>query len=198
MSKPLKRLVVVRHGQSTANVNPDIVDESLVVLTELGIKQAEATGRYLRDCKIFNFTNVYSSDMIRAVETAAIIRRAMENSAPLRQIHDLREQDAPQSVVEKRKELEQMFLARVKLQFPTTDITKSVAQAIAFPEIQKKMEVEVGAESLESMQARLRLVLDRIARESEGDALIVSHSKLIDSLVHMFTGIYISIVRHSV
>ena len=61
------KLFLIRHGRqssSDCNVNVSLAPE--------GLKQAELLGKRLKEYKI---DRVYSSDLIRAVETAERIRR---------------------------------------------------------------------------------------------------------------------------
>lgn len=63
-------MLLIRHGQSTTNANPDLMGQrGNVPLSELGIKQAEALGRSLKD-SYFDF--IYSSDYTRALDTAKL------------------------------------------------------------------------------------------------------------------------------
>jgi len=78
-----KNLVVVRHGQSELNVALDLMDRGLedklkgltkvrdvdIELTDLGIRQARETGKYLGE-QDFKFDACYSSPYKRAVHTA--------------------------------------------------------------------------------------------------------------------------------
>ena len=64
-------LLIVRHGQSTANPSNIFAGHFNVPLTSLGVKQAEATASYIADR--YRVDAVYSSDLERAYRTACII-----------------------------------------------------------------------------------------------------------------------------
>ena len=64
-------LLIVRHGQSTANPNNIFAGHFDVPLTPLGIKQARATAAYIADT--YRADAVYTSDLDRARRTACII-----------------------------------------------------------------------------------------------------------------------------
>jgi broad specificity phosphatase PhoE len=68
----MKRIIFVRHGESTQNKDyrdNKSYDKNNIKLTELGEKQAMITGKYLY--KIFGkFDKVYSSPATRCIETA--------------------------------------------------------------------------------------------------------------------------------
>ena len=65
--------VFIRHGESTSNITKEIPCEKkdlLIELTETGKNQAKITKELLQN---ESFDNVFSSDMIRAKQTAEII-----------------------------------------------------------------------------------------------------------------------------
>lgn len=66
--KVKRHLILVRHGQ----YNQDGVQENERFLTKLGEQQAEITGRRLK-CSGIHFDKIVSSDMTRAIQTATII-----------------------------------------------------------------------------------------------------------------------------
>lgn len=61
-------LLLIRHGQSEGNIRQLFYGHTDGPLTPLGQRQAELTGKYLKDEKI---DLLYSSDLIRAHDTAA-------------------------------------------------------------------------------------------------------------------------------
>lgn len=66
----MTRLILVRHGQSEANLARSFAGHTDAPLTDLGRAQAEAAGEYLRR---FRIDIAYASDLRRAYDTAAII-----------------------------------------------------------------------------------------------------------------------------
>lgn len=65
---PVTKLYLVRHGQSAGNAEGRFGGHSPTPLSELGRHQAEITARMLaRE----NIHHIYSSDLLRAVQTAA-------------------------------------------------------------------------------------------------------------------------------
>ena len=64
-------LLIVRHGQSTANPNDIFAGHLDVPLTALGVKQAETTAAYI--AAHYRVDAVYSSDLERAFRTARIL-----------------------------------------------------------------------------------------------------------------------------
>lgn len=68
------KIILVRHGESEANVADRINDDParLVNLTERGRTQAEAAANRLREIR---FTHAYASEFPRAQQTAALLLR---------------------------------------------------------------------------------------------------------------------------
>ena len=67
------RVLLIRHGQSRGNAERRFGGHSPTPLSELGHRQAEATARALSDKGV---TAIYSSDLLRAVQTAEPLARA--------------------------------------------------------------------------------------------------------------------------
>ncbi|XP_018581651.2 fructose-2,6-bisphosphatase TIGAR B-like [Scleropages formosus] len=79
-------LTIVRHGETQYNKDKLLQGQGIdVPLSETGLQQAEAAGRYLRDLK---FTNVFVSDLQRAQQTADIILRNNLHCAGIKVISD--------------------------------------------------------------------------------------------------------------
>jgi len=71
MKEQTTRIILVRHGQTAWNRQPRFRGQSDLPLDALGLKQAEATGRYL--AKRWSVAAVYASPMQRAMQTAEAI-----------------------------------------------------------------------------------------------------------------------------
>jgi probable phosphoglycerate mutase len=67
------RILLVRHGQSLGNAEQRFGGHSPTPLSELGFAQAEAAGRALAREGV---SAIYSSDLLRAVQTAEPLARA--------------------------------------------------------------------------------------------------------------------------
>ena len=83
-------LLLVRHGQSQANLNRTFAGQTNPDLTELGKNQAETLANYL--AAHYKIDKIYSSDLIRARHTAAPTARKLGLPITLRK--QLREIDA--------------------------------------------------------------------------------------------------------
>ena len=64
----MTRIIIIRHGQSEANLNGTLAGQSNIPLTPLGHAQADAARAYLIPRE--RITAVYSSDLDRAYHTA--------------------------------------------------------------------------------------------------------------------------------
>ena len=75
------RLFLVRHGQTTANVERIFAGQADVMLTEQGRQEALAIRPVLAD---FTFDKVYTSDLTRAIETQKLaLPGAVSTPTPL-------------------------------------------------------------------------------------------------------------------
>jgi broad specificity phosphatase PhoE len=72
METTATRILLVRHGQSQGNAERRFGGHSPTPLSELGLAQAEATARALAAEGV---TAIYSSDLLRAVQTAEPLAR---------------------------------------------------------------------------------------------------------------------------
>lgn len=84
----MKTIILVRHGQSTTNVQKVFTGQLNAALTPMGIEQAERMARYVAQYPV---EKVYASSLQRAVDTAAPICRLlgcpMETTADLWEIN---------------------------------------------------------------------------------------------------------------
>jgi broad specificity phosphatase PhoE len=72
---PVTKLYLVRHGQSAGNAEGRFGGHSPTPLSELGIRQAEITAEALAK---ENITAIYSSDLRRAIQTAAPLGKILD------------------------------------------------------------------------------------------------------------------------
>lgn len=66
------RLIIVRHGQTEANIQRRLQGQSDGPLTSVGLEQAEKLALHLKD---FHLDQVLSSELIRSLDTAAAIAK---------------------------------------------------------------------------------------------------------------------------
>lgn len=82
-------LIFVRHGQSKTNLSSVFTGQVDTALTDVGLRQAENTARYLER---FPIRRIYSSDLLRAMETAR--PTAAYHGLEVIPVRELREIDA--------------------------------------------------------------------------------------------------------
>ena len=158
MANPPTRIWIARHGQSEANTKGLFCGQSESPLTELGREQSRALARRLAGVPI---RAVYTSDLGRAIETAAL---ALEGravtprvDAGLREIHYGRWEMRRESDI-RREDAEQTRLLRDE-----------------DPAWQPP-----GGESLGQVRERIHAALKAIAsRHHHEDVLVVSHGTAI-------------------
>jgi probable phosphoglycerate mutase len=88
-----RRIVLMRHGDVAyfdAQGKP-VADSDLVVLSEKGRAQADATGAYLKSIGIGKFDRVISSTLPRTVETAERVTAALGHAEEPSQVDALKE-----------------------------------------------------------------------------------------------------------
>ena len=73
----IKKIIMVRHGETKWNTENRIQGQANTPLTELGIKQAQQTGKALQK---ENISEIYSSDLGRAMQTAKVINKYLNLS----------------------------------------------------------------------------------------------------------------------
>lgn len=84
------KLVLVRHGQSTWNLENKFTGWTDVGLSEKGILEAEETGKILKK-NGFHFDLAYTSVLRRAIDTLNIILREMGEEPEIRESYKLNE-----------------------------------------------------------------------------------------------------------
>jgi 2,3-bisphosphoglycerate-dependent phosphoglycerate mutase len=113
-----KRIVVVRHGQSEQNVALDLLDDELLVkqkstrdadvnLTELGILQAQQTGKFLSKTEPFDIC--FSSPYNRTMQTAEKIAENIGYTLKIRKDERLIEKEFGALHGHSREEIEKIF-----------------------------------------------------------------------------------------
>lgn len=146
-------LLLIRHGQSRANLERVFAGNYDAPLTVLGFKQAEKTaefiaGNYKVDC-------VYASDLIRAFETGKAVASAL--NLPLIPNEGLREIRAGKWEA-----------------MPFDDIV------IKFPQEYKKWKEDIGnsacsgGETVRELAERVKDALEKIAKDNEGKTVVIA------------------------
>lgn len=146
-------LLLIRHGQSQANLSRVFAGNYDAPLTELGLKQAEKTAEFIAEN--YRVDCVYASDLIRAFETGKTVANALK--LPIIPNDGLREIRAGEWEA-----------------LPFDDIV------VKFPEEYKKWKEDIGnsscpnGESVKMLGERVMATLTAIAEENDGKTVVVA------------------------
>ncbi|MBQ8813248.1 MAG: histidine phosphatase family protein [Lachnospiraceae bacterium] len=161
-------LLLIRHGESMANMTHMFIGQTDSPLSELGIAQAEKTAEYV--VNTYAVDKVYASDLKRAYRTGKAVadRLGMEiiTDKDLRELHCGIWENV--SFKENYEKGEQFFL----------DWESNLGRVVC-----------PGGESIEYLQKRGSEALLRIAKENEGKTIVVAtHATLIRAVMCLFEG----------
>ena len=160
----MRKIILVRHGQGENNLNDLIGGWSNVTLTELGIKQAQAVADRLNEELKEDYT-VYSSDLMRAKQTAEIICEKL-GKTPTYAV-GLREHNP--GIVS--------GMAREKAEELLQDVSGPPLEWRPFPE----------AENAGEFYKRVSSFMDKLV-EKEERVIVVSHGGTIQNIIRWWIG----------
>lgn len=146
-------LLLIRHGQSETNLEEIFSGQIDPALTDLGLKQAELTSKYVADN--YKVDKIYSSDLQRAFNTAKPLAKILGKD--IIKEENLREIDAGKWEGVKFSELKEKY----KEEFGTwlNDMGKAKC---------------TGGESIKEMGQRIYSALTEIAEENDGKTVAVT------------------------
>lgn len=162
---PPGRLLLVRHGESVGNFEKRFSPDPHIELTERGVEQARAAGRWIR--ARFAPVAVVSSPFRRAQRTARLIADEIGFAGPIQTEHDLRERDIGELAGRPYDWMREHPAYRPE----------------RFWEWRPQ-----GGESLLDVQARAAPVLERLIDAAEGDVVVVSHGGVMLALCARIEG----------
>lgn len=168
----MKTIITVQHTQSIHHTNGMVGSWTDWELSELGLEQAEKIGRKLQSELTGKSIALYSSDLLRAKQTAEKIGRHL-NAVPVL-----------------RKELRERNLGKC--------CGKSVQWLRENMEQQEKTiddKMFSDAESRREEWNRLKPFFDEIMSNSEQNILIVSHGDLLSVFNTMFLGLSVESIN---
>ena len=171
----MKRLFLVRHGETDWNKQGIFRGVADVPLNDTGLGQAKALGRYFSGIPL---KAIYTSKLARTLDTAGGIARRQPGGVSLVQTDD--------GLLEiNRGDWQGLTLAQVKEKFPESYAKWfRDAEKVHFP----------GGESLGVVQRRAMRSFERISRE-EGDIALVSHHVVLRTLLCGILGLGLSRFR---
>lgn len=168
MEKNGTRVIMVRHGESQGNAEGFFAGQTDIPLTPLGVQQAERTAEYLKDRQI---DRIYSSDLIRSMQTAA----------PTARMHAL-------DIIPERG-LREIYGGRWE-HVPYGELTER------FPEDRAAWKAHIGlarasgGESVAEVAERVRKTVERLVRENSGSCIaLFSHALPIRAMGCLWQGI---------
>jgi alpha-ribazole phosphatase len=162
------RFCLVRHGQTDWNLEGRYQGQSDVPLNKNGRAQAHTLAEKLLDRPL---TAIYTSDLKRAAETAAIIAAAIQKPV----ISEPRLREINQG------EWEGQLVSVIKTRYAELWQQRTVDPASIRPP---------GGETVEDVAKRVYAALDEIARiRQKGSVLIVSHGLALATVICKVRGI---------
>jgi broad specificity phosphatase PhoE len=168
-----QEIILIRHGQSTANATGVWQGQLDYALSEEGRRQAAAAGRALKGA---NICGIYASPLSRAFETAEIVARETGFSGPVVPLPDLTERGGGI--------LEGLTWEEQEARNP-----EFVRKFLALPEEERW--TVAGAETDEEILRRFERALSEIRtphRGNEGPLIIVSHGGIMRAFLRDLYG----------
>ena len=180
----MRRLIFVRHGESTANVARDNTDSRETELTAKGREQARKTGDFLRE--FYNVTLICASPFKRTIDTADLINAAL--NVPIKTNELLIE--AHNGVIngvhvsDINKTAAGRKWSKIYSEFKDVnpvEMTKPESKARA---ALKKAQAVVKAETDEELLKRVKKAMKWIrSQKTKGDIVVVSHGGVIKFMI---------------
>lgn len=189
-------LVLLRHGESTANVSGRFAGWLDVPLTRRGIRQAHGAGRSLA---AFGPAQIHTSALGRAINTAHLVAEAAGWATPLRRTWRLNErhygalQGIDKDLARLRYGAEDVERWRRSVDVPPPVAgTDALAAQLADGRYAGSPEARlVRGESLADVAVRMQPYWEDVLRPllvEGGTALVVSHGNALRVLLHLATG----------
>lgn len=161
------QLTLVRHAESTGNVEKIFQGQSETSLTELGEQQARALGLHFSKGQ-YQFDGIFSSPQLRAVKTAEII---CESNGQRFETSDL------------LKEINNGNLAGLKVEEIETLLPKRTDRSNPY------LPVGENGESWLELYLRGMNVVELVISHPPGKYLVVSHGAILNAVVWSILGI---------
>ncbi len=162
-------LWVVRHGESTWNTEGRYQGQADVPLSHIGILQAASLAERLTGK---HFAAVYSSDLLRASQTAEAVAERLEGHPQVQQVPGLREIDVG--------ELSGLVIADIRERYP-----EYLQALVTDPWTTRRP----GGESMQDLYKRCGEALHTLrARHPGGRVLVVTHGGVVRVAVGLALG----------
>lgn len=165
----MTKLIIVRHGQSMANLNGTFAGQIDVPLSPLGHRQAEELKEYL--ISRYKIDVIYSSTLSRACDTVAPTAAAL--GLPVIKDAGLKEIDGGKWEGLTNVEVAQKFPADFALWRDNIGLSRCT-----------------GGESIRELQERSIAAINRIAEENDGRTVLIgTHAGFLRAMICYWRGI---------
>jgi len=166
------RLLLLRHGQTDGNRSGQLLGVTDLPLNEQGRTQARSLGAWLRDHR--SLDAIFSSDLARARETAAIITASLGRPLPMHVESDLAEMNFG--------EAEGVLIQELAARFP--QLSPYVGTALPdHPDWQWP-----GGDFRFAYYGRVVTTIERLAAKYRGETVaLVTHGGVITGYLHWLT-----------
>lgn len=156
-------LYLTRHGETDWNLASRIQGKTDIPLNERGRQQAAELSCALKEKEI-RFDKIYTSRLLRAKETAEIVAESLQ--LPLSELDGIEEMDLGEWEGYTWKQVKESFDEEYRIWHDNRRYRKTP-----------------GGESYEELLERILPALGKVAEEEGGNALIVTHSAVIMTLL---------------
>lgn len=165
----MTKILIIRHGQSVANLEETFAGHTDTPLSDLGKRQAEVTAEFI--VSNYKVDKIYSSDLQRAFNTAGAVAKRLGMDIIADQ--NLREIFAGQ--------WEEIPFADMPIKYPKecyiwlNDIGNAACP---------------GGESVLQLQQRAGAAIEKIAKENEGKTVVVAtHATVVRALYCLYENV---------
>ncbi len=184
----IKEIYLIRHGETEYNkCSRPIGAEINVVLNETGVQQAFKTGQYLHDYRLTvengsltPFDMIYSSPMIRTLETANIIKSQISYTGEI--IYDDLLIERKQGKMTNLSKKDKLEIKKFKHSLNTND---PIANKLNEDDIYQKIEdkFNIGKETDLEMAARCELFMMKVINSPFNKMCVISHGSYLTCLL---------------
>lgn len=168
MGDDMKEIIIVRHGESEHQVKQLTGGWTNYSLTNHGKKQAEQTGLKLKEILLDKKFDFYSSDLVRAKETAEIIGEFINKNPKL------------------SKELRGLDNG------VASGLSKQESKKFELPVIEPIIDwiPYRNAESRRTLYKRVYSFLEKVSNSNNSSILLITHAKALTCIVNWWLGIH--------
>jgi broad specificity phosphatase PhoE len=184
LKNSVKEIYLIRHGETDWNKkHVSMGQEADISLNDNGKEQATKTGLYLKKYRSSKpFDCIYASPMMRAKETAEIIKNIIELNNDI--IYDYRLKEAKLgkfSGIPKNDQLLKKYNEKLDNELPRDPIERYLSKDIINEKISK--EFDIGNESANDIEMRAFDIITEIVKSEFNKILVVSHGNLLLSMM---------------